>query len=308
MKRFLLHVVSRVVIINFFILCLILISFFKSSGITYDQYQKKTFKIKNLEVGVYGDSHIKGGVDTKIINDKNEVSITQFSSDGLPLFYTTRMVQNHLNQNSNLKCIIDLGTNNLDTSFNLEGGKFSKVGYTTHLSNNYHFLSFKEIFSFFKRYPFLTLQSIIKGSYQTNSYFNSGVNLSNKMISESDKNDFDKIRFKYDSIRKIKREIELNFEIKKLIELVKKNPSSQFLILSPPEHPLYQKISNSSRRLSKLLFELEKFKNVRTINGSHIFESDSLYKDYSHLNNFGRVKFSNWLNNNSVFIEFLNHK
>ena len=308
MKRFLLHIVSRVVIIHFFILCLIFISFFKFSGISYDQYQKKTFKIKNLEVGVYGDSHIKGGVDTKILGKKNEVSITQFSSDGLPLFYTTRIVQNHLNQNPNLKCIIDLGTNNLNSSFYLEGGKFSKVGYITHLSNNYHFLSFKELFSFFKNYPFLTLQSIIKGSYQTNSYFNSGVNLSHKMISKSDKKDFDNIKFKYDSIRKIDRKIELNFEIKKLIELVKKNPSSKFLILSPPEHPLYHKISNSSERLSTLLFELKKLKNVTTINGSHILESDSLFRDYSHLNNSGRVKFSNWLNNNPVFIKFLNHK
>ena len=43
------------------------------------------------------------------------------------------------------------------------------------MTNYYMYLNFNDLFSFLTKYPFLTIQSILKGSYQFDYFFNKGV-------------------------------------------------------------------------------------------------------------------------------------
>ena len=308
MKKFVLKVIKRVLIINIMIVCLIFISFLKPSSYTYDLYQSKFYKIKTLDVGIYGDSHFLHALDTKILSENRDISLTNFSRDALPLFYTIRIIQNHINKNPNLKFIVDLGTNNLESSLALEGDKFSAADYTNAMTNYYMYLNFNDLFSFLKKYPFLTIQSIIKGSYQVDYFFNKGVNLSAGRLTEQQKKDYTTIKFKYDSIRKIKRSLNVEFELNELRGLIKDNPQTKFLIISPPEHPLYLKMRNKENRFKTIIKEFNSFENTSHINAKTLFIEDSLFTDYSHLNNDGRVKFTKWLSKHIKFNEFIENK
>ncbi len=308
MKKFVLKVLKRILIINSMILCLIFISFLKPASYTYDMYQNKLFKIKNLDVGIYGDSHLLNALDTKILSQNRDISITNFSRDALPLFYSIRVIQNHINKNPDIKFIVDLGTNNLESSFALEGDKFSAGDYTNAMTNYYMYLNFNDLFSFTAEYPFLTIQSILKGSYQVDYFFNKGVNLTAESLTEQQKKDYKKRKFKYDSIRQIKRSLDIEFELNELRGLIKDNPQTKFLIISPPEHPLYLKMSNKENRFEAILKEFNAFENTSHINAKKLFNEDTLFVDYSHLNNDGRVKFTKWLNNQIKFDEFLEDK
>tara|TARA_B100001093_G_scaffold249770_1_gene239171 strand:+ start:3149 stop:4090 length:942 start_codon:yes stop_codon:yes gene_type:complete len=308
MKKFVLKVFKSVLIINIMIVCLIIISFLKPSNYTYDLYQSKFFKIKTLDVGIYGDSHFLHSLDTKILSQNRDISLTNFSRDALPLFYTIRIIQNHINKNPNLKFIVDLGTNNLESSFALEGDKFSAADYTNALTNYYIYLNFNDLFSFLKKYPLLTIQSILKGSYQVDYFFNKGVNLSAGRLTEQQKKDYTIRKFKYDSIRQIKRSLDVEFELNELRALIKDNPQTKFLIISPPEHPLYLKMSNKENRFKTILKEFNAFENTSHINAKTLFNEDTLFADYSHLNNDGRVKFTKWLIKHLKFNKFLENK
>ena len=57
---------------------------------------------------------------------------------------------------------------------------------------------------------------------------------------------------KYDSIRQIKRSLDVEFELNELRALIKDNPQTKFLIISPPEHPLYLKMSNKENNLKEI--------------------------------------------------------
>ena len=308
MRKFVLKVFKNFLIINTIILCLICISFLRPKSYTYDMYQSKLFKIKNLDVGIYGDSHLLNALDTKILSQDMDISITNFSRDALPLFYSIRLIQNHINKNPNIKFIIDLGTNNLEPSFALEGDKFSELDYANAMTNYYMYLNFNDLFSFLTKYPFLTIQSILKGSYQFDYFFNKGANLTVGSITEQQKKDYKTRKFKYDSIRQITRSLDAEFELNELRGLIKENPQTKFLIISPPEHPLYLKMSNKENKFKTIIKEFNAFENTSHINAKTLLNEDNLFDDYSHLNNDGRIKFTKWLSNHLKFNEFLENK
>ena len=154
----------------------------------------------------------------------------------------------------------------------------------------------------------MTIQSILKGSYQVDYFFNKGVNFTSRRLTEQQKKDYTTRKLKYDSIRQIKRSLDVEFELNELRALIKDNPQTKFLIISQPEHPLYLKMSNKENRFKTILKEFNAFENTSHINAKTLFNEDTLFVDYSHLNNDGRIKFTKWLSKHLKFNEFLENK
>lgn len=301
--------VKGCIYIGFFIPLFLLVfsvSLLKPNFFIYDQYQDKIFDIKNINVGIYGDSHIKNAIDTRIIQEQNNISITHFSSNGIPLFYTIRQIEKHLKLNKEIKVILDLGTNNIENNLYLEGDQYSKVGFLTHLSNNYIYLQPGDYCLFFKYYPVLTLQGIFNGIYQTSTFFNAGINKTSRVLSNSVLNQFDQLKQEHDSIRaNINPKFYSNFEIENLKKLVTKNPQTSFLFIRPPEHPLHQRLYGNQVKFMQLKDYFKSKSNVIFLDYGIKNYKDSLFSDYSHLNNHGNFLLTNELLESEEFISFI---
>ena len=295
--------------IGFFIplfLVVFFVSLLKPNFFIYDQHQKNLFEIKKINVGIYGDSNIKNAIDTRIIHENTNISITHFSSNGIPLFYTVRQIEKHINLNSEIKIILDLGTNNIENNLYLEGEQYSKVGFLTHLSNNYIYLQPKDYYLFFQNYPFLTLQGILNGIYQTSTFFNTGINKTSGVLSKSTINQFQQLKIEHDSIKlNIDPKFNSNFEIENLKELVLKYPKTSFLFLRPPEHLFHQKLYGNQRKFKQIKNYFKSMSNVIFLDFGGKYYGDSIFSDYSHLNNKGNLIFTNQLLQSEEFLMFI---
>lgn len=282
------------------------ISLQKPNYFIYDQYQDEIFEIKKIQLGIYGDSHIKNAIDTRLIRAKSNRSITHFSSNGVPLFYSIRQIERHLKLNTQIKVILDLGTNNIENSLYLEGDQYSKVGFLTHLSNNYIYLQPSDYHLFFKNYPVLTLQGILNGIYQLSTFFNAGINKTTGVLSHSVLNQYDQLKQEHDSVRsRIAPKFNSNFEIENLKELVRKHPKTSFLFIRPPEHPLYQSLYGNQTKFKQLKDYFKSKPNVLFLDYGNKIYADTLFNDYSHLNNQGNFLFTNALLESEDFVSFI---
>lgn len=303
--------VKGFIYIGFFIplfLVVFSVSLLKPNFFTYDQYQKKIFEIKDIDVGVYGDSHIKNGIDTRRIAQEKKVSITHFSTNGVPLLYVIRQIEKHIELNPEINIILDVGTNNIETNLYLEGDQYSKVGFLTHMANNYLYLHPQDYFLFFERYPFLTFQGILNGIYQFTVFFNSGINRTSTVLTEEVKTQYDELKASHDSIRrKITRKFSSEFEIQNLYQLIEKHPKTSFLCIRPPEHPLHQSLYSNQLKFDQIKAHLSSMQNVVFLDYGTINFNDSLFSDYSHLNNYGNKIFTSQLLSDEHFISFISN-
>ena len=101
--------------------------------------------------------------------------------------------------------------------------------------------------------------------------------------------------FKIDSIKineNYDSKIKLDFEINRLTEVIRRNPSNNFLLIRLPEHELYQEIFSNSDRYNEVICKLTNFKNVyfRDFVDYQLKKED--FRDLYHLSKSGADKFS----------------
>ena len=264
---------------------------------TLNKVEKKYFPLEKIDIGIYGHSHSKGGIDAPYLGKKTGLTIFNFSNAGTSLFYNIRLIENNLKFNPNQKIILEIGSNNL--GFNgmlrsLVDGEYNQKGfypYKHYLANNYHFLNINDLALFFRLNPFFTLQAVIKGSLILPNLY-SGIDINEPSL----KNSIEKLNLLKKTLNEEwEKTVDINFEFDELEKLVLKNPETIFLLMRVPEHHLSLKIYNQEQRFDSLSKAFNSYSNVTFIDYSYI-EFDTIdYKDISHLSKFGMQKFSDTL-------------
>lgn len=262
-----------------------------------NKYNKKIYALKNIDVGVYGHSHSKGGIDAAYLGKKSNQTIFNFSNAGTSLFYNIRLIENNLKFNSKQLVILEIGSNNLgyngiirsliDSEYNQDGF----IPYKHYLAVNYQFLTFKDLQLFFHLSPFKTLQSLIKGSLIFPNLY-SGIDINEPNLTNSI-NTIDALEASIN--QEWDKPVPVNFEFNALKELIVKYPETPFLLLRIPEHPLSLKVYDNEKRFDSLKKVFSAIKNVEFKDYSYIVFDTIDYKDISHLSKYGMQKFSDTL-------------
>lgn len=287
-------------IIGFIFLAIIVLSF--SSLKSYfpyaiNKHEKKIYAIKNIEIGIYGHSHSKGGIDALYLSKKTNKNIFNFSNAGTSLFYNIRLIENNLKFNPKQVVILEIGSNNIgyngmirslvDSDFETDG--FSPFKH--YLALNYQFLNLKDLKFFFFINPFKTLQSLIKGSLIFPNLY-TGIDINEPSLEESIKNINN---LKASINQEWEKPVNINFEFNELRRLILNHPKTRFLLLRIPEHPLSLEIYENEIRFDSLKQEFNAFENVDFKDYSYMVFDNIDYKDVSHLSKYGMRKFSDTL-------------
>ena len=262
-----------------------------------NKYEKKIYALKNIDVGIYGHSHSKGGIDATYLGEKSDKNIFNFSNAGTSLFYNIRLIENNLKFNPKQLVILEIGSNNLGYNGmirSLIDGDYSKNGFIPfkhYLAINYQFLTLQDLQLFFRLNPFKTLQSLIKGSFVfPNLYTGIDINEPNLIKSINTIDDLKaSIHQEWD------KPIPVNFEFDELKKLISKYPETPFLLLRIPEHPLSLEVYNNEKRFDSLKKVFNAFKNVEFEDYAYMVFDTIDYKDISHLSKYGMRKFSDTL-------------
>ena len=296
------QILKKLLLKLFGFICLIIItlgvfSLKKYFPYALNKYDRKIYALKNIDVGIYGHSHSKGGIDAAYLGKKSKQNIFNFSNAGTSLFYNIRLIENNLKFNPQQLVILEIGSNNLGYNGmirSLIDGDYNKNGfipYKHYLAVNYQFLTYKDLQLFFSLFPFKTMQSLIKGSFIfPNLYTGIDINEPNLINSINTIDDLKaSINQKWD------KHVPINFEFDALKELILKYPETPFLLLRIPEHPLSLKVYDNEKRFDSLKQVFSAIKNVEFKDYSYIVFDTIDYKDISHLSKYGMQKFSDTL-------------
>ena len=262
-----------------------------------NKHEKKIYAIRNIDIGIYGHSHSKGGIDAFYLSKKTNKNIFNYSNAGTSLFYNIRLIENNLKFNPQHLVILEIGSNNLgyngmirslvDSEFNTDG--FSPFKH--YLAMNYQFLSIKDLKFFFFLSPFKTLQSLIKGSFIFPNLY-TGIDINEPSLEKSIETIDD---LKASINQEWEKPVNINFEFDELRKLILKYPKTRFLLLRIPEHPLSLEVYENEIRFDSLKREFNAFKNVEFKDYTYMVFDKIDYKDISHLSKYGMRKFSDTL-------------
>ena len=264
-----------------------------------NKYEKKIYAISDIDIGIYGHSHSKGGIDASYMSEKTSKKIFNFSNAGTSLFYNIRLIENNLKFNSEHVVILEIGSNNIGYNGmirSLVDSEFNSYGFSPfmhYLANNYQFLSIKDLKLFFFISPFKTLQSLIKGSFIFPNLY-TGIDINEPSLENSIKTIDD---LKASINQEWEKPVDINFEFNELRKLIMRYPETSFLLLRIPEHPLSLEVYGNEIRFDSLKKEFNKFSNVKFKDYSYMIFDNIDYKDISHLSKYGMKKFSDSLVN-----------
>ena len=261
-----------------------------------DKYKKELVFKKNIEIAIFGDSEIHGALDSNIIQKALKKQTNNLAIGGQTIFMNILKIRDILKFNPNALIIIDYGSNDVSYRGDMirdEGDLFEEIGYKFAISNNFQFMNIDELFFFIKNFPLVTIQSIMKGVFSYNHILHTGIDLNLKSnISEQIIN-IDDLISKKDSIFNSKHIINENFPFLKLKSLFKNHPSSNFILVNPPEFQLNKKVyKDDSLKWQKNVNEFKKFKNVKIFNFKDFKMNLEDFEDFSHLTKKGMQKFS----------------
>ena len=94
-----------------------------------------------------------------------------------------------------------------------------------------------------------------------------------------------------------------NFEIDRLIRLIKKNRQTNFLIIRVPEHELNKRIYPYHSRYKTLMLKLKNESNVKIKDYVDFDLSEDSYMDFNHLSLKGREIFTKFFFNDNFNIQ-----
>lgn len=293
-------------LINRFILLLFGLTFFSIIiGIckfyfpfVYDERLKDYTKFDELEIALFGDSHLQGGINIDIVSFKTGKASFQFAEGGNTLYESVLLARRAISHNKSLKIIIDLGTNNtpyIGTFNSLQGDKFNFPSYKTFISNTAYLMNVSELIEFLKYSPFSTAQSYLKGIFLDFSFINfEGTDFnSNTFIEKLEDSKIAWFNQKVD-FESSKHHLPSNFEFDKLLELIDSYPGINFLIVRPPES---QELRSIHDPVSIRLFaqNVSSRQNARFLDYQSLFDTkvpSEVFADLSHLNSTGMNLFT----------------
>ena len=241
-------------------------------------------KIENVDVGIFGHSQSQMGIDEKYLNKNSELNFENFSILGMPLYYTCSIIQNIINENDNIKIVIELGSNNIDEKGSMKN-IFSEESFN-YFSQSFFYLINDNSSKFLNQNIF---HYLILGSLKSPFMYFVG---SKRTKSE--------IVLAYENYDKTKQDIEEewenpfndNLEIDRLYSLIRKNPTIDFLIIRIPEHKKNLTIHNNESKYKSITKTLLSFKNVKVKDYMHLKLEDSYFRDFNHLSGEGMDVFT----------------
>jgi len=254
-------------------------------------------RLNNVDVGIFGHSQSQCALDEIQLNTLSELNFENFSISGNSLYYNLTLIQNMIDINPNMLVVLEIGSNNLDEYWAKES-----------------LFSESKLFSFFDFFYYTLLDEdskflvsnpityLLTGSLNFPNLNFLGSSTQNSRINEAYKN-FENI------LKTPKREFitpltyDKNFEIDRLIRLIKKNRQTKFLIIRVPEHELNKRIYPNHSRYTSLMSKLKNVSNV-TIKDYIDFDlTEDSYRDFNHLSLRGREIFSKFFLNDNFNIQ-----
>jgi hypothetical protein len=254
--------------------------------------------LNELEIAVFGDSHIQGGINTEMVSFKTGKTSFQFAEGGNTLYESVLLARRAVSQNDSLKIIMDLGTNNtpyIGTFNSLQADKFNFPSYKTFIANTAYLMYFGELMEFVKYSPFSTVQYYLKGIFLDFSFISfEGTDINSDTFLEKlegSKNAWYNQKADFESS---KHHLPSNFEFEKLLELIDSYPATQFLIVRPPET---QELRSIHDPVSIRLFAQNVLtrQNARFLDYQSLFDTKNpseVFADLSHLNSSGMNLFT----------------
>jgi hypothetical protein len=275
--QYIFKLIINAVVFLLMLFCLKYIAFQTFKGYYFKNLISK--KIENVDVEIFGHSQSLMGLDENYLNQNSELNFENFSILGMPLYYTCSIIQNIINENDRMKIVIELGSNNIDEkgsiknifseeSFNYFSQSFFYLindNSAKYLNQNlFHYLVFGSLSS-----PFM----YFIGSKRTKS----------------------EIVLAYENYAKTKQSIEEewknpfneNLEIDRLYSLIKKNPTTDFLIIRIPERKKNLTIYNNESKYKNVIKDLLTFKNVKVKDYVNLEFENSSFRDFNHLSGEG---------------------
>ncbi len=298
MKNFL-----KKILVNF--ICVVLATILLTPTIVYlkkinpvviDKKEKKLVLINDIEVGFFGSSHILGGIDPIIFNERTGLKSFTFAGRGKPLYFSSLEIKKSLDINPNMIIVLDFGTNNqpfLGPFNNLQGGLYSLIGFKGNISNHSYLLNSDGLFRFLNIDFFNVVQSFLKGTFFDLSFIVfPGKDLNPSNYDENYQQHLNYLKEEIEISSKKNHVLEKYFEINQLLSVIKSYPNSTFIIIRPPESSTAKNIY-PQKNYDDIVSKMSGFNNV-TYQDFKDFKLDYSkdFYDLTHLSKNGMKKFT----------------
>lgn len=275
-----------------FFTVLLIVFLFKCAvflGVTKKYYLKNN-EFKNLEkvdVGIFGHSHTINGIDENQLNNSSNLHFENFSVSGNPLYYSCPLIQNIIDNNQNMKVVLEIGSNNLDERW-ITQSIFDEKQYFR-FKNSFYYILFDKDTGFvlsnvlgflYKGLLHLPIYNFV-GSYTYETNMKKAYENYPRLLNESKK--------------KTTNPYSENLEIARLTKLIENNSNVSFIIIRTPEHQknkdFYPKYDT---KFINLMTTLKKYKNVEIKDYIDFKLSDDSFFDFNHLSLKGRKIFTSY--------------
>lgn len=267
----------------------------------YNSQSKNLQKIEKIDVGFFGDSHLKGSINTYEFENIAKKNTFSFSKGGRPLYYSSALIERMLSLNSRMDVVVDLGSNNLPFQgvfTYLEDDLFHDSAFQDYLSSNTYLFDFDDLIRFLSINFFKTIQSCFKGSMNFNFFLYDGIDFNKNDYLINLNLDVSKTNNEIKKYSTAEHILNYDFELNRLLSVIKKFPKSKFIIIRPPETEL-AKLIYPQNYFFIFESELNKFKNVYFKDFScEVMNVEEDFNDLTHLSVHGMKKFT------SIFSKF----
>lgn len=294
LKKFIINIFWGFLITPLLIAQIILLK--KINPIIIDVQERKLDLINYIDVGFFGDSHMKGGIDPIIFNKKTGLNSFTFANSGKPLYFSSLEINKVLSINPETIVVLDLGSNNqpfFETFNYLQGDLFSLKGFKENIKMYSYLLNTKGLIRFLKIDFINTSQSILNGALFDLSFLVfQGKDINTSNYDKNYKQSLLLLKEEIELSKKTNHLLEKDFEINELLNVIKKYPKSKFIIIRPPE-TITAKNIYPQKNYNDIVKKIIKYNNVIYKDFSEInLKYNKDFNDLTHLSKNGMKKFT----------------
>ena len=289
MRKFLLYIFKLFYLIFFICSTVLLFKYIYVEKTEVYLKERKFHEYKNVEIGFFGHSESRYAIDSKIVSTLINKNTENFSVDGAPIYYTSKLIDYTISKNPNIQVVINLSRSNVDFK-----GTLKNLFYNSS--------SGKERTYFFDKFSVYTLISKLEKPFYQDflNYafkpFKSPVINFKPPIPQQIMIDKAIRRFKQDSLsindKWDNTDVNIDFEIDELEKIFLKYPQNKFYLITTPVHSEYKKMYNNDIRYTSVIERLIYHKNVRFLDFEDSLFENTNFRDLNHLSFIGRKRFS----------------
>ena len=255
-----------------------------------NKYYLKNNEFKDLDevdVGIFGHSHTLNGIDENQLNNSSKLHFENFSVSGNPLYYTCPLIQNIIDNNQNMKVVIEIGSNNLDERW-ITKSIFDEKQFFR-FKNSFYYILFDKDTDFLQHN---ILEFLYKGLLHLPIYnFNGSYTYETNM--EKAYENYPKLLD--ESKEKPSKPYDESLEIERLTKLIENNRNVSFVLIRTPEHQRNKDFyPNYDTKYINLMTTFKKYKNVEVKDYIDFKLSDDSFFDFNHLSLKGRKIFKSY--------------